>query len=32
MIRADNIDARGFYLALAYEPDNVIVLSRWLRP
>ena len=31
MIRGDNIDARAFYQALAYEPDDVIVLSRRLQ-
>ena len=31
MIRGDNINGRAFYLALAYEPDDVIVLSRRLR-
>jgi hypothetical protein len=28
MIRADNADARGFYAALGYGDDDVIVMSR----
>jgi ribosomal protein S18 acetylase RimI-like enzyme len=30
MIRGDNAAARGFYTALGYQPDDVIVLSRRL--
>jgi hypothetical protein len=31
MIRADNADARGFYSALGYGNDDVIVMSRRLQ-
>jgi ribosomal protein S18 acetylase RimI-like enzyme len=31
MIRADNADARGFYAALGYGTDDVLVMSRRLQ-
>jgi ribosomal protein S18 acetylase RimI-like enzyme len=31
MIRADNADARGFYSALGYGADDVVVMSRRLQ-
>lgn len=31
MIRGDNADARGFYAALGYATDDVVVMSRRLR-
>lgn len=30
MVRHDNLRALGFYDLLGYEPDEVVVLSRWL--
>jgi ribosomal protein S18 acetylase RimI-like enzyme len=32
MVRHDNTDAAGFYERLGYADDQVVVLSRWLRP